>query len=97
VHLVEEAAHRLYVPLRVFILCGLVIRHTAEALHDVADPRAPTRIVVEARVAVRDNIETHALLIANEGRDLVKVLLAEEAIDHRGAQGPAGDFFGEPR
>ena len=92
-HLVEEAAHRLYVPLRGFILCGLVIRSTIEALHDVADPQAPAHIVVEACVAVRDNIETRALLIANEARDRVKTLLAEDAIDHRGAQRSACDIF----
>ena len=62
----------------------------------IGAPALAADILVEARVAVGDDVETGKLLGAQIRADRVGVLLAEAAVDHSVEEGPRAQILGVP-
>jgi hypothetical protein len=61
----------------------------AEALDRVEDPRAAAEVGVEVEVAVRHDVETRSLLVADDGGDGVRELLAVPDVGETRRERPA--------
>src|SRR5262249_58145560 len=68
----------------------------AQPLERIEEPRAAAHGEIEARVAVADDVETGALLLAYQTRRRVEVLLAERRVAQRILEAAAAQSFGEP-
>src|SRR5262249_25023044 len=68
-----------------------------QALDGVEEPRLAAHREIEARGAVRDDIEPRRLLLLHDAGDGVQVLLAEARVAEGILEGAAPQHFGEPR
>ena len=93
----QNVARRLLARRRVFRLRPHLNRtEPVEAVEDVAEPGAPADIHVEAHVAIDQNVEPGALLIAEEALHGVCVLLAVDPLSHGEGEGAAVEIADEP-
>ncbi|PYQ00951.1 MAG: hypothetical protein DMF83_26865 [Acidobacteria bacterium] len=94
-HLAQDVARRQPAPAagrRAVHVAG----DAAQPLDDVEEPRLAADGEVEARVAVGDDVEPRHLLLADETRHRVEVLLAEARVTERVLEAAPAQFLDEP-
>ena len=74
----------------------MVVVEAAHVVRRIAGPALAADVVVEAAVAVGDDVEAGELLVADEAGQRVLVLLAEAPRHHRLEEMPGAEIFGVP-
>src|SRR5439155_11977891 len=74
----------------------MVAAEAGPALERVAVPRVPADVLVVEVVAVREDVEPGAILVAEQGGERIRELLAEHHLLHAGRQRPPSQARGKP-
>ena len=97
VDLVQQRAGRVAQPGRAGLLRLQVVAFEAgPALQRIVMPRPARHVVVAVEIAVGEDVEAGALLVADDGRQRILELLAEAHVHHAGVERPAPHAHVEP-
>src|SRR5204863_5542105 len=97
VDLVQQRAGWIVEPRRGCLLRLQIVPFKAgPALKGVVVPRAACHVLIEVKVAVREDVQPSALLVAYHHRQRVLKLLAKADIVHAGVEGTSPRAYSEP-
>src|SRR5207237_5955591 len=97
VDFIQRGAARIVQPRRGRLLRLQIVPFKAgPALERVVVPRAACHVLIEVKVAVREDVEPRSLLITDHHRQRVLKLLAKADIEHAGVQRAAPHTHVEP-